>query len=404
MKIGIIKEGKVPMDTRVALSPEACKKVLAQYPDVEIKVQKSEHRCYSDNEYSKAGLNLVDDVSDCDILLGIKEVPMNELVSDKIYLFFSHTIKMQEYNRELLNKLMAQNIQMVDYETLVNEKGQRVIAFGRYAGLVGAYNGLRAYGLRQGAYELKPAHQCFDLAEMKEECKNVALDPIKIVITGGGRVAKGAIETMEAAGIKSVSPNELLEKEFDQPVYAQLLSEDYHSKTDGSKFETADFFQNPETYSGNFLPFAEAADMLIAAAYWHPKAPVLFTTEDMRKPAFKLQVIADITCDIEGSIPSTKRPSTIADPFYDYEKEKEELTDAFSDKRNVTVMAVDNLPNELPRDASDSFGAQLIEFVLPNLLDGDKEEMIKRATITKDGDLTERYEYLRDFANGVNVG
>ena len=403
MKIGIIKEGKVPMDTRVALSPQACKEVIAQYPNVEIKVQRSAHRCYSDSEYEQAGIPLFDDVSDCDILLGIKEVPIPELVADKTYLFFSHTIKMQEYNRDLLNALLDRNIRMVDYETLVDGKGKRVIAFGRYAGLVGAYNGLRAYGIRNKAYTLKPAHECFDLAEMKRECAKVKLGAIKIAVTGNGRVAGGALETLKTAGVQQVSPAEFLEQEFGQAVFTQLYPKDYNRHKGGNAFDLKHFFAHPEEHEGAFLPYTKAGDMLIAAAYWDPKAPVLFTAEDAKAEDFRLQIIADITCDIEGSVPSTKRPSTIADPFYDYQKATGELAEAFSSPENITVMAVDNLPNELPRDASDSFGQQLMEHVLPNLLGNDEEGMIARASITQKGDLTERYEYLRDFALGTTA-
>ena len=402
MKIGIIKEGKIPVDKRVALSPKACKEVLEKYPEVEICVASSEIRCYKDHEYEELGIPVMADVSHCDILLGIKEVPIAELVAQKIYLYFSHTIKEQPYNRDLLVAMLNKQIQMVDYEVLTDEKGNRVIAFGRYAGLVGAYNGIMAYGKRHQLFELKPAHECFDLAEMKAECRKIAeaLPAVKIVVTGGGRVAKGAMETLAEMGIQQVSPSEFLEKEYDKPVFAQLNSEDYHVRKDGSSFDYPHFYQYPEAYNSTFLPFTQAADILVAAAYWHPASPVLFTKADMRAEEFKIRVIADITCDIEGSIPSTKQPSTISDPLYDYNRELEKLEAPLSDTKNVTVMAVDNLPNELPRDASDAFGRQLIDFVLPNLLGNDEEGMIARASISKGGKLTSKFEYLQNYVNG----
>jgi alanine dehydrogenase len=400
MKIGIIREGKVPTDRRVALSPSACQEVLQRFPGTSVCVQRSDIRCYADDEYQQAGIEICDDVSDCDILLGIKEVPVDQLLPEKTYLFFSHTIKKQPYNRKLLQALLQKGIRMVDYETLVDDEGQRVIAFGRYAGLVGAYNGLMAYGRRFGLFQLKPAHECFDLAEMKEECRKAQLPPIKIAVTGSGRVAQGALETLAAAGIPAVSSQDFLEKTFGHAVYAQLRSKDYHCRKGGEGFEGGEFFAHPDRYEGRFLPFAKAADLLIAAAYWHPQAPVLFTKEDMRQADFRIRVIADVTCDIEGSIPSTLRPSTIAQPLYDYNPATEQLEAPCSDESHVTVMAVDNLPNELPRDASDSFGRQLIDQVLPALLQGDAGGRIARASITQAGRLTPRYQYLQGFAEG----
>jgi saccharopine dehydrogenase (NAD+, L-lysine-forming) len=388
MKIGIIKEGKIPVDKRVVLSPTACKEVIEKFPEVKIVIQPSQIRCYKDQEYVEAGFQLQDDVSDCDVLLGIKEVPISDLIPQKIYFFFSHTIKKQDYNRDLLVALLRNQIQLVDYEMLTDKKGQRVIAFGRFAGLVGAYNGILAFGKKN------------NLAEMKEECKKVELPPKKIVVTGGGRVAKGAMETLDAMGIRKVKPVEFLEQDFEEAVYVQLNSKSYHHRKDGGEFAYQHFYANPSEYNSSFLQYTKVADVLIAGAYWHPESPVLFTKEDMRSEDFSIRVIADITCDIEGSIPSTKKPSTIHDPIYDYNPETENLASSLSDKKNITVMAVDNLPNELPRDASDSFGRQLIDEVLPNLIDEDSADMIKDASITKGGKLTENYAYLQDFADG----
>ncbi|MGB0526012.1 MAG: NAD(P)-dependent oxidoreductase [Flammeovirgaceae bacterium] len=400
MKIGIIREGKIPIDKRVALSPAACKEVVEKFPGTEIYVQSSKIRCYKDQEYVDAGFELKEDVSTCDILLGIKEVPMDDLIPQRTYLFFSHTIKKQSYNRDLLNALLRKQIKMVDYEALTDKNGVRVIAFGRYAGLVGAYNGILAYGKRHELFELKPAHKCFDLAEMKTHCRALALPAIKIALTGNGRVSNGAAETLNEMGVEQVSAEDFLANEYDKPVFVQLKSEDYNVRKDGQAFDTPSFFTKGEEYESAFKPYAQKADVLIAGAYWDIKQPVLFTKEDMRGDDFKIKVIADITCDIEGSIPSTKQPSTIDDPLYDYNPDTEGLQRPLSGAKNVTVMAVDNLPNELPRDASDSFGRQLIDFVLPNLLNGDAEGMIANASITEGGKLTEKFSYLQDFADG----
>ncbi|OHX66183.1 NAD(P)-dependent oxidoreductase [Flammeovirga pacifica] len=402
MKVGIIKEGKIPEDKRVALTPAQCEEVLEQYPNVEIYVQKSPIRCYTDAEYEEVGIAVVDDVSDCDILLGIKEVPIPELVPDKKYFFFSHTIKKQPYNRELLRAILKNNIDIMDYEVLTREDGSRVIAFGRFAGLVGAYNGLLAYGKRMGTYDLKPAHLCHDLNEMWIECKKVKLpNDYKIAITGSGRVSNGAVETLLAAGLKKVSKQDFIDNSFEKPVFVQLRSKDYHEHKEGKPFVLKEFFDAPSDYNSTFSELNNIADMLVAGAFWHPASPVLFTKEDMNKSDFKIKVIADITCDIEGSIPSTKQPSTIADPLYDYNPTTGEVEDALSSKENITVMAVDNLPNELPRDASEAFGRQMIDNVLEDLFVKDKG-VIERATITHGKALTPKFKYLQDYVDGNN--
>lgn len=400
VKIGIIKEGKVPIDRRVPLTPFQAKQVKERFPDVELVVQSSDIRCFTDEDYQNEGLTLVNNVDDCDVLLGVKEVPIPNLLSGKTYFFFSHTIKKQPYNQKLLRSLLDQKIRMVDYETLTDQSGKRIIAFGRWAGIVGAYNGVWTYGQRYNLFNIRRANECFDLEDLKTEYAKVKLPAIKIAITGGGRVAKGAMEVMHGMGIRKVTPAAYLTEDFDYPVFTQLNTRDYNIRKDGGEFSRHEFYKSPENYDSDFLKFAHSTDLLIAAAYWDPNSPVLFKREDITKSDFKINVIADITCDIEGSIPSTKQPSTIEDPVYDYNPSDDQVEAAFTDEGNITVMAVDNLPCELPRDASESFGNELLNNVLPELLGNDDKEVIKRATITRDGDLTDRYEYLRDYAEG----
>lgn len=399
MKIGIIREDKVPVDRRVPFTPEQCQTICSQFNTVEIVVQSSPVRCYEDTEYVAAGFSVCQDVSDCDILFGVKEVPEDQLIPNKTYFFFSHTIKKQPYNRTLLQTILQRKIRLIDYEVLTNLNGARVVAFGRYAGLVGAYNGLLTFGLRTKLYALKPAHLCFDLHEMLNELASVTLPAIKIVVTGGGRVARGAMEILEHLKIRKVTVSQYLNQEFDEPVYVQLNPQDYNVSQDGNTFDSQHFYDNPKAYKGNFARFLPVSDILIAAAYWDMNAPVLFTTQEMRGN-FKIQVIADITCDIEGSIPSTKRPSTIQDPVYDYNPVTEGLEKPFSDEKNITVMAVDNLPCELPRNASLDFGNDLIKHVLPALILDDQDKIIERATLTNHGELMPKYKYLQDYVEG----
>ena len=399
-KIGIIREDKVPVDRRVALTPAQAKKVNEGYEGVEVVCQSSDVRCFTEEDYKAQGIQAVAEVNDCDILIGVKEVPIEKLIPNKTYFFFSHTIKKQEYNRDLLQAILAKNVRLIDYECLTDQNGKRLIAFGRYAGIVGAYNGIMTYGKRYGLFDLKRARDCFDMEEMQSEYVKVKLPAMKIAVTGSGRVAHGAMEVLDGMGIQKVTHNQYLTESFDQPVYTQLSSADYHFKEDGTEFDYHEFYKHPERFSSDFLAFTRKSDLLIAAAYWNPKAPVLFTKEDMLDDNFKIKVIADITCDIEGSIPSTKQPSTIADPVYDYNPASDKVLEPYSGGDNVSVMAVDNLPCELPRNASEDFGKEMITHILPSLLVNDEKGVIKRATITEGGQLTELYSYLQDFVDG----
>lgn len=399
-QIGIIKEGKVPVDRRVPLTPEQVGQVLSEHPELEIHCQKSEIRCFKDEEYEAHGAKLVDDVSHCDVILGVKEVPFDMLAEHKTHFFFSHTIKKQDYNRELLQTILAKNIRLIDWECLTNSNGKRLIAFGRYAGIVGAYNGILTYGKRYNLFNLRPAHECFDLEDLKTEFEKVKLPQIKIVLTGGGRVSKGAMEVLYGMGIRKVSPAEFLNEKFDEPVFTQLNTRDYNKKINGGAFDRDEFYLDPNLYQSDFLQYAHQADLLIAGAYWDPKAPVLFTPEEAVTKEFKIRVVADITCDIEGSIPSTKQPSTIEDPVYDYNPTNDRVEEAFTDEGNISVMAVDNLPCELPRNASEDFGREFLKHILPNLLGSDKDQIIERATITQAGALTEKFSYLQDYVDG----
>jgi alanine dehydrogenase len=397
VKIGVIREGKVPVDKRVPLIPEHVVQLTQKHADFEVCVQTSDFRCYPDSSYQQLGIEVKEYIADCDILLGVKEVPIPELIPDKTYFFFSHTIKEQPYNRDLLRAILQKNITLIDYEALTDQHGRRIVAFGRYAGIVGAYNGLLTYGIKYNLFKLRRAHECFDLEDLKTEYSKISLPPIKIVITGGGRVAHGAMEVLDRAGIRKVSPNEFLDEQYDEPVYAQLHSHHYNKHKAGAAFTDDDFHHRPEDFLPDFLKFARQTDLLIAGAFWHPEAPVLFTREDLQDERFRIRVIADITCDIEGSIPTTLRPTTIDQPFYDYNPASFAEAKPFSSRDNITVMAIDNLPNELPRNASQDFGHELINNVLPLFIEGDDEEILERATIAKNGALTTKFNYLHDF-------
>ena len=400
MKIGLIKEGKTPPDKRVPLSPEQCKWIQDNYPDIQLVVQKSPIRKYKDETYAALGLQLVDHVNDCDVLLGVKEVPIDELIPNKKYFFFSHTFKKQPYNRKLLQAIIEKNIQLIDWETITNAKGQRLIAFGRFAGIVGCYNGLLGYGLKSERYNLKRAHFCEDREEMEGELDKLQLpNNFKLVITGGGRVAGGAIEVIEKTNIKKVSPQAFLNETFNYPVYTQLEVNDYVKREDGKAFNKSAFYSDPTNHLSNFLPYAKTADLYVACHYWDNRSPYIFSREQAKENDWKIAVVADVSCDIDGPVASTLRPSTIAEPFYGYHPNTEEEV-SFMDKNSIGVMAVDNLPCELPKDASSEFGKMFIKHVLEPLTGNDPENIIFRASETMNGKLTPNFAYLSDYLEG----
>ena len=400
MQIGIIREEKNPPDSRVPLTPKQCKFIQDNYP-VAILVEPSDNRCFKNEEYQKAGIPLKENLSNCDILMGVKEVPISKLIEEKPYFFFSHTIKEQAYNRKLLQAVLKKKIQLIDYEVLTNEKGQRLIAFGFFAGMVGAHNGVLTYGRRTGLFDLKRMKDCFDYAEAKQIYQQLNLPAFRIVLTGMGRVASGAAKVLLDMGIQQVSPQNYLNEQLDTPVFTQLDCKDYASHKNGKDFDLAHFFQNPNEYQSIFAPYMRSSDVMINGIYWDNQAPPFFTKEEMKQKDFAIKVIADVTCDIApvSSIPSTLRASTIADPIFGYDPKNESEVSPFQ-PGVVDMMTIDNLPNELPRDASTAFGDQFITSILPELLQKDQSEVINRATVAKNGQLGDYFTYLKNYASG----
>jgi len=399
MKVGIIKEGKNPPDSRVVLTPDQCVQIQKDY-GLEIVVQESESRCFSDATYSQKGIKLVKNVDDCDILIGVKEVPIEQLIPNKTYSFFSHTIKAQPYNQDLLKAILDKNIRLIDYEVLTNNSGQRVIAFGRFAGMVGAHNGLMTYGMRTGAFALDRMTTFDRYTDAITQYNGINFPPLKVVVSGNGRVANGACEVLDDMGFTKVSPEDYKKELFAFPAYTQLPCEEYAKPINGGDFDKEEFYQNPSMYEINFDGYSAVSDIFINGIYWDPRAPAFFSREEMQSKNFRIKVIADVTCDIapEASIPSTIRPSTIAEPIYGYDPMTGFECDPFMEN-SIDIMAVDNLPNELPKDASESFGEQFMEHVLPNLLEGYDNPMIEKASIAIDGDLGPHFEYLRTYVS-----
>jgi len=396
MKIAIIREEKNPPDSRVPLTPKQVRKLLDKGYNIE--VQRSPNRCYNDKEYEDLGITMIEQVTDHDFLLGVKEVPVENIVEGKTYFMFSHTIKEQPYNAKLLRKVIDQNSTLVDYEVLVDEREKRVIAFGKFAGMVGAHNALYTYGERTGEFSLPRMNSLIDYAAAKKIYTETALPSVKIALTGTGRVSNGAALVLEDMGIKKVSPEDYVTKTYDYPVYAQLGSLYYAKRKDGMAFDNIQhFYDNPAKYESDFHHFIGHTDIMINGIYWDPLAPAFFTLDQMKDPDFSIKVIADVTCDIapEASIPSTVKPSTIADPVYGFDPQTNKEIDAYSG--GIDVMAIDNLPNELPRDASEAFGNMFIDKILAPLENGD-DSIIQRGTIVDNGNLTPRFNYLAGYA------
>lgn len=398
MKFGIIRERKNPPDRRVVLSPSACQKVLKAYPKMELIVEPSPVRAYSDEAYVQKGIRVADDMEHCDVLLGVKEVPITALIPHKKYFFFSHTIKKQPYNRELLKAVLEKDIELYDHEVITNTQEQRVVAFGRYAGIVGAYNGFRAYGLKYGIFELPKANDLPNQEALISVLKDLTLPNIKVLLTGKGRVGNGAREVLDGMGMRRINVTQYLEENFREPVYCQIDAGEYNKRKDGVRGNKANFFAHPEDYKSNFFRFAKVTDFYIAGHFYGRGAPYLYTREDAKHPDFKIKVVADVSCDIDGPVASTIRPSTIAAPIYGYNPQTESETD-FKHPNAIAVMAVDNLPCELPRDASEGFGDAFITNVIPAFFNGDKDGVLRRARMTQSGRLTERYAYLQDYVD-----
>ena len=399
MKFGIIKERKNPPDRRVVFSPEKLQEFKEKFSKATIKVESSGIRVFPDKDYKSAGLEVTENMLDCDVLLGVKEVPVDALISNKKYFFFSHTIKKQPYNRKLLKAILEKNIELYDHETIVRENGMRLIGFGRYASIVGAYNGFRAIGLKNETFNLPKAENLDSQQELIRELNKIKVPNFKILLTGNGKVAYGAKEMLDAMNMKQVSVDEYLNNSFSEPVYCLADVLDYNKRKDNTVKDNKDFYKYPENYESDFMRFAAVTDFFIAGHFYGNGAPYLFTRENAKSKEFNIKFVADISCDVDGPVASTIKASTIADPIYGYHPETASEVN-FKDDNAIVVMAVDNLPCELPKDASEGFGEMFLKNVIPAFFNNDKDGVLQRAKMTENGKLTERFSYLQDYIDG----
>lgn len=396
LTIGLLREGKIPPDNRVALTPAQCKWIQKNAPDVRVVVESSPDRCYTDREYRSAGIEVAEEISGSDVLFGIKEVPVDALIENKTYLFFSHTKKEQPYNQRMFRAILDKKITLIDYECLEHDDGQRILGFGFFAGVVGAHNGIMAYGKRTGRYELGSVHEQQSFRELIHTYFGLRLPEMKVAITGSGRVAHGVLEVMNLLEIVEVEPDEFLERSFSYPVFTQLKGASLYEHMQNGSYRREHFHRQPQDYRCKFLPFARTADVLMNGVYWDKDMPRLFEWEDMKSADFRINTIADITDDREGSIPCNLGDSSMGDPVYGVDKLTGKRTAPYL-TGSIDIMAVGNLPNELPRDASRYFGEQLIKHVLDPLVRGGSPT-IERGTMVREGKLTAPYRYLEEYA------
>jgi alanine dehydrogenase len=394
--LGLIKEGKVPSDYRVALTPKQCKWFKTTYPLWDILVESSATRCFSDVEYEKEGIKVVQDMSTADILLGIKEVPITQLIRGKTYLFFSHTKKEQTYNQPLFHAMMDMEIRLIDYECLEHEDGQRLIGFGFFAGIVGAHNGMMAYGNRTKEFTLGRVKDVKDYMQLVHTYFGLKLPNIKIAVTGSGRVAHGILEIMNLMDVQQVEPDEYLTRNYAYPVYVHLKGRDLYVHKETGLYDRLDFHNYPEKFNCVFNQYLKHTHILMNGIYWEKGIAPLFTMDDLKEDDFALTTIADITDDAHGSVPINLGDASSEDPVYGVNIHTLEKTIPYV-HNGIDIMAVGNLPNELPRDASRFFGEQLIKYVLPDLIENGND-IIRKATMLEKGKLTQYFDYLKSYA------
>jgi len=403
MKFGIIKERKIPVDRRVVFTPEELLRLKQEHPEAIVKVESSDIRVFNDDAYRGLGIEVADDISDCDVFFGVKEIPVDYLIPNKKYFFFSHTIKKQVHNQKLLQAILDKNIELYDHETIVDPHNKRLIGFGRYAGIVGAYNGFRGFGIKYDLFNIPKAETLQNKEDLITRLKRQTLPNIKIVLTGHGKVGMGAKEILDGMKIKQVSVEDFLNKIYSQPVYTQIDVLDYNKRIDGTSADSNnDFYKNPQNYTSDFERFSKVADIFMAGHFHGNDAPDILTRDMLKAPDCKIKVVADISCDVEGPIACTLRASTIADPFFGYlPSENKEVS--YTHPGSIMVMSVDNLPCELPKDASEGFGEMFMEHVIPAFFNGDKDGILARAKMTENGKLTPRFSYLQDYVDGNKV-
>ena len=397
--IGIVRESRSD-EHRTPIVPAHIKKLKENNPNINFIIQPSNNRCFSDKEYELSGAKINEDLKKCSIILGVKEIDPNILIHNRTYLFFSHTFKIdkkqkdiEKNKKELLLSILNKKIKLIDYENIRKKNGSRCLGFGRFAGIVGCYNTLNLFLKVLGKQSLASAYKINDYERLVLNLKNLYFPKTKILVTGDGRVSKGVIELLNQTNIKAVSKKDFLKKEFDVPIFCNLKTKDYVINNSSTYFNLEHFINNPREYSSSALKYLKETNIFISAHYWEPSSPKIFENEDLKNLP-SLNIVGDITCDINGSVPTTIRSSTIEKPNYWIDRNN--LKEIEENNDGIAVMAVDNLPSELPRDSSTEFSEGIINEVLPFLLNED-DGRILNGTITTDGSFLEKYNYLNNY-------
>ena len=406
--LAIIREARID-ESRTPLSPTQISNLLNKYSNLKIIVQPSKKRCFKDEEYLKAGAQINDDLGLAEIIFGVKEVEISTLLKDKTYFFFSHTSKVRQYigqtindkaikyKKELLKEVIKKNITLIDYENVRNISGEgyRYLGFGRFAGIIGTYNTLNLYLKLQNQKPLPRAFEINNYEKIKKLISKHNFNKIKILLTGSGRASKGAIEMLKHANIRQVSLNDYLKKKYNESIFCNISAKKHIERKDNKISSYQDFILNPHEYNYKVKNYLFDTDVFITCHYWDPKYPKLFSPKQINK--FKnLKVIGDVTCDINGSVPTTIRSTSITKPYYSIDPNS--MKEIELGNKGVAVMAVDNLPSELPKEASEEFGSSVVSEILPYLIHKDYGR-INRATTASNGKFCSKFTYLNDFIN-----
>ena len=424
--IGIRREDKCKWEKRVAITPCGIKKLSEQ--GIKIKAQPSPIRCYTDQELKKVGVEVKENLRDCDLLIGVKEMPINFIQSNKPHLFFSHTIKGQPYNMPLLKTILERKATLLDYERIVDEKGQRLIAFGRFAGLAGIIDTLAILGRRWQAQNIENplskvlfSHEYLNLEEAKQCIKKIGedlqknglpdgVDSFTVGVPGYGNVSKGVQEILELLPMEKITPQKLLNNNNKKIAYVIFKEEDIVTpKDENTKFELQDYYKNPQNYKPVFAQYLPYFSAIVNTIYWDERYPRLVTLEDLKKLYAdiknpRLQVIGDISCDIQGAVECTMKTTTPDNPAFVFNAEKENIVDGWLGE-GVAILAVDILPAEFSKDASEFFSALLTPMLeemkksdfSSTLANSGLPETLKNSTIVWKGELTPQYKHLEKY-------
>lgn len=427
--LGIRREDKNKWERRVPIIPKHIRELKDKYC-IETIIQPSPIRAFSKKDYKNAGAKINEDLSQVPVVFAIKEIPLDFFQPGKTYMFFAHVIKGQKYNMPMLKRMMKLGCNLIDYEKIADEKGRRLVFFGRFAGLAGMIDALWAYGQRMKSKgidtplsQVKQTINYFDLEEVKQNLKQIgkqikkdgfpdSISPFVVGFAGYGNVSRGAQEIINVLPVEKVLPDELefLYEDYSDDVIYKVVFKEKHMvkpKNYEKHFDLQEYYTKPELYQGIFSHYVPYLSILMNCIYWENRYPRLFTKDFLKKnysDKMKLQVIGDISVDINGAIEFTEKTTTPGNPVFVYNPEKDDVIDDYNGE-GVAVIAVDNLPCELPRESSKAFSDTLIQFIPPiveadfsvDFQDLSLPPEIKKAVILHHGNFTPEYQYINKY-------